>query len=686
MLDAEKVALVTMEKTIQETKKISQLLLLIRFGVYLLLLTPLVFWKPLDFFFDSTKGFFIIGIIELIFVAYLWLIYLRPEFRPRTGRVGVVFFLYVFILILASVFGVDPFVSFWSNTDRVGGVLLWLHLAALFLIVTSVLRTTHDWQHVFFLSSLVGITVSVIFLLTRLSSTFFDYSRNGSTFGNSTFLGIYLLFCLMFSSILAFTGETKRLRQFGRACILFFLIVLWFTGALAAKYAMVGGLILFVAMWLIVQGRSTIKKMAGRFVVVLLCFLFFFALFQLTQKDSYLHQAFIEKSSGSRFAVWSVAFEAWKERPFLGWGLENFPVAFLSHYDPCFGSPECGGEGYWFDRAHNKVLDTLVEAGVVGLLSYFVLLIASVLGVWDAYRRSKISVSIPILFTTFFAVYFVQSLAEFDLAFSLFFLVIFIAYIHVLTQSPIRSHTPGHLSKSFGIVAGLVSFAFPFVFFYVVIFSVMTNQTQLVVNARTVGERREAYETQVFGSPIGQDYRRVFLAAETVKWILRTSQQERQVFSQPFQDELAVGIQGLSDTVARAPNNLKAANLLGILYQLDAHYFDKTQFVQAERVLSESLAKNPRNQHTYAALSAVYLEQGRVAEALALLQEAIGLYPSAPQSSLRLLAAIRLTADQTTYEQKKAEILQGFPDLEDEVTILAQMWEQNPDQLYGIFY
>jgi tetratricopeptide (TPR) repeat protein len=67
-----------------------------------------------------------------------------------------------------------------------------------------------------------------------------------------------------------------------------------------------------------------------------------------------------------------VAWEAIKEKPVLGWGLENFSVGFDKHYDPSlpYISKAWGG---WWDRAHNIIFETGATAGIPAVVAYLAL-------------------------------------------------------------------------------------------------------------------------------------------------------------------------------------------------------------------------------------------------------------------------------------------------------------------------
>jgi len=55
----------------------------------------------------------------------------------------------------------------------------------------------------------------------------------------------------------------------------------------------------------------------------------------------------------------------------LGWGLENYILAFAKYYDPNWPITE------WFDKAHSNLWEFAVTAGALGLISYLSLFLAA---------------------------------------------------------------------------------------------------------------------------------------------------------------------------------------------------------------------------------------------------------------------------------------------------------------------
>ncbi len=82
-----------------------------------------------------------------------------------------------------------------------------------------------------------------------------------------------------------------------------------------------------------------------------------------------------DSTTKARFAMWKMALKGFQERPFFGWGRENYSLVFNTHYDSSFDDANVS-EG-WEDRAHNIFLEELVYGGIIGLFSYILLMTAA---------------------------------------------------------------------------------------------------------------------------------------------------------------------------------------------------------------------------------------------------------------------------------------------------------------------
>src|SRR5207237_349338 len=62
-----------------------------------------------------------------------------------------------------------------------------------------------------------------------------------------------------------------------------------------------------------------------------------------------------------RFPAWQVGFKAFLQKPWLGWGPENYSIGFDKYYNNFSGDA-------WWDRAHNIPLEIATTAGLPALV------------------------------------------------------------------------------------------------------------------------------------------------------------------------------------------------------------------------------------------------------------------------------------------------------------------------------
>jgi tetratricopeptide (TPR) repeat protein len=108
-----------------------------------------------------------------------------------------------------------------------------------------------------------------------------------------------------------------------------------------------------------------------------------------------------------RLIAWRAAWDGFREKPFLGWGWENYNVVFNAHYDP-----QILASGYGetrFDKPHNIYLEYLVAGGLSLFLAFLVFLFF----IFRAVLRYRDGVLQPFLFAALIG-YLVRSFFVFD--------------------------------------------------------------------------------------------------------------------------------------------------------------------------------------------------------------------------------------------------------------------------------
>ena len=391
------------------------LLIAARAGVLLVLVMPLVVTRDTFFPFVVGKALYSRVLIEIAFAVWIVLAVRSASYRPVRSRLMIAFAVYVAVSLAASFAGVSLQRSIWSTYERMQGVVDLAHWLAFALVLTSVFRTRQDWRHVLNLSLLIGAVMALMgaAVMVGWELPVYDFLEAGQrielTLGNPTYVGAYMLINALIGTSLfvdSFRDPTpgergsaamrrrRRTRKSGggraESNMLWWRVFwavavglsLWMMLESSTRGAFVGliGALAAAAVGYVLWGRLRRLKIAAAVIIVgIVSFGLFLVLgaetaaAQRLAERSYVIERFIQTGQGNdtslkgRLASVSFGLRGFAEKPLLGWGPENYVVAWGRHYD----AEEVGDyRGPPFDQAHNKPVEELTTKGAIGLTSY----------------------------------------------------------------------------------------------------------------------------------------------------------------------------------------------------------------------------------------------------------------------------------------------------------------------------
>ncbi len=320
------------------------------------------------------------------------------------------------VYFLSAIFGANFSLSFWGNLERGGGVWNLIHFVLFFWMLSAVFQKKEDWLSLLKLS--VG--ASALVSLLAIGQKFFNLGilmpqsdRVFSAIGNSAFLATYLIFNIFFAGYLMFgvayggfcSGNKKDIlpertppwRGKSKAYLLIYILVLainiialFFTGTRGAWLGFLAGGIVFLMLSAIKSFSPPFKKggwggFKGWPFILLFVIIFLSISLFLARDSSFIRQNYLlrrltnlswqDNSVQSRLILWQKSWQAWQEKPILGWGPENFEEALLKNFDAKLNAYEA-----WHDRAHNFIFDYGVALGWLGLIAYLGIFAAAVGG------------------------------------------------------------------------------------------------------------------------------------------------------------------------------------------------------------------------------------------------------------------------------------------------------------------
>ena len=212
----------------------------------------------------------------------------------------------------------------------------------------------------------------------------------------------------------------NALRAFWALAAFANLLTLWLTGTRGAVAGLGAALFVF-AIWYAGWGSVKAARRAGYVILVgvvaalilLLAARTTSALDPVIDSSAMLERlstiSLDDSSIEGRALSAGAGFRAFLERPLLGWGPENYLVAWGKHYES--ESPP----GELFDQAHSKPIEELATKGALGLISYLLIWCAMALVIVRSFRaESGFQQLFIAVFGATLVAYFVQNLFLFD--------------------------------------------------------------------------------------------------------------------------------------------------------------------------------------------------------------------------------------------------------------------------------
>ncbi len=340
----------------------------------------LAIYVETNYFFPyiTGKNFWFRILVTVVLAGWVTLACLDARYRPKWSWVLGSFGALIVVMFFANLFGKHPPSSFWSNFERMDGYLTLVHVFGYFLALGSMIQTKTLWNWYLNTSLVVAFFVGMYGLAQSSGMVEGASGRVDSWLGNPTYLAIYMLFHI-FVAFWMFVESTQTLRRtmYGLMAVMF-MYVLFETGTRGTFIGLItggGAMVAYIALF-----GSRLKQFRAYALAVLAVLvlivggLFFGRNTEFVQNDPNLSRfANIDLGEDLRVrgTIWGLAWEGVQERPFLGWGQNNFNYVFNQNYDPFLFDQE-----QWFDRVHNIIFDWLIAGGFLGLAAYLGIFLA----------------------------------------------------------------------------------------------------------------------------------------------------------------------------------------------------------------------------------------------------------------------------------------------------------------------
>jgi O-antigen ligase/Tfp pilus assembly protein PilF len=668
-------------------------LFIVKAGLYIVPLIPLYISQSLFFPYITGKAFVFRALVEIAFTAWVFLAIFWKEYRPQWTTLVKSVTLFILVVTLATIFAVNPLRAFWSNFERMEGLVAYLHLFMYFLVLGHVFKKS-DWIVFFNLFVLAGLAENIYALIQKLG--YLPSPQGGfrvdGTIGNPTYLAAYLIFIAAFSGWLFLQTTNKFARYFYGVMVAFSLLTIYFTATRGAAVALVAGGILGIGLYLwLMQPKTDRERWYRKLAITGLVLILLGSASVKVFKDSSVVKnsevlsrfaAISFSEARTRFTIWSMAWQGVKERPLLGWGPEGFVIVFPKYYKPSLYAQEP-----WFDRSHNIVFDWLINAGILGLFAYLSVLATAAYVVWKLYKERRFVLEETILLAVLLVVYFLQNLFVFDqlATYMSYFAVLAYLQSHLATSASIAPQSPKDKQKSsqlspseYGAVAAIALLAPLALSMYFI------NAKPYFANKNLLNALKVQNTSDFQGAYVSYE--------KALSYGALGAQEAREQLAR-----FSIAVGGLSEVDAAFKDKILRRTLIEVEKGVRENALDPRAYLfagmvygrvglndQAIAILHKALELSPQKQQIYFELADAYLKKGDNAEAVRTLEKTFNDAPRFEMARINLAAAYIINNEQAKADQLLIDYY-GTVNVPDDILVQAYSAVKNYPRLLGIW-
>ncbi len=661
---------------------------LIKAGLFIVPFIPLYISRVLFFPYITGKAFAFRIIVEIVFALWVWLAVFYKEYRPTKSYLFYALSAFIVIVALATLFGINIEKSFWSNYERMEGLVTYLHLFAYFLVLGSVFGKK-DWNifsHLFLAAGLLENAYGTLQHLGILESPQGGAARSDGTIGNPTYLAAYLLFILFFCLLLWFNAKSRPLKYFYGISAAWTAIVIYFTATRGVTLALLGGAALFAVLYLFLKPSGGNEKSGLSKKAILIALGLLVAIpagIWLLRNTALVHDnpvlsrltllSLKERTITSRFTIWQMSWEAFKDRPILGWGPDNYAVVFSKYF-----KTELWRQEPWFDRSHDIIFDWLINAGLLGLLAYLSIFAAAFYLIWDSFKKKYLDFVPALLVFVLLAAYFFQNLFVFDQIATYISFFSVLAYLQSINAGPVAEVAPVKNKKEkFGLPAFGASLFAAAALVYAVNFPPLLANLNLLEALKVQGQDIEGAFNLYKQALAYNTFGNAEIREQFVRFAISAGGQPQA--SPVFRDTvLRTAITEAQKGVEFSPDDPRPYLFLGELYS-SIGLFD-----QALQVFQKVISLSPNKQQIYFSVADVYIRKSDYKNAALVLETSFNLDREYVQAGLNLATVYILSGRQNDADKILLEL---FGRTDPPQQMLAQVYSRvkNYGRLIGIW-
>ncbi|MBL7058803.1 O-antigen ligase family protein [Patescibacteria group bacterium] len=653
-------------------------------------LSAIVLFVPLFFsFFDSFFDLYILPkqflfhlfvyIAVVASVAKMLLLEFKHVHISNDIRyLCIITFILIISIFLSSSLSIYSDISYWGSYLREQGLYSYLLYVIFFFLLIFNIKSNKHVNYILFFIAISTTLVSIIGLAEYLGFVrgYFNF-RIASTLGQPNFLGHYLVISFPILVYLLRFFRFRYSKSFFSLIIVVQLVALFFTQSRAAWLSFVCLIVVFLLLNLFLNSKFNFKdifvfnkiSLKVIFIALLIIGVVFLSFPLLKSGVKY----FSDSSSGSvkvRLISWEAAVQelrkATTSRVLFGFGPDSIANIFAKHYRSENAIYE--KVNTYPSRAHNVILDTLLQFGVVGFIAFSLFYYFIVRRTLNILRSSSMSSSyfwLVIALLLSLLANFINNLFSFSLVVTSVYVYLFLALLFVVSSTsnyaaaaPFNQESNMPLSGSiklakliyygyFKVLVCLIMVCFIFNLFYrndykPLIASYYRMQADIALLNNDCSSFLSNTKEAILAHPSRINYKQDLLeyGSKCLFDVEGVSKKEK----------LARDILITINAIQQANYSFSTQISIAHAYTYLAAYYDDSYYAFAEKEYMKALDFNPNFTLVYRNLAQILMWQGKDQEALVYLNKGLAKLPDINNSKLQL----------RVHEEHRQEVLEEY--------------------------
>lgn len=428
----------------------------IYFLTFILALTPGIYTNNVIYPYITGKTIAFRIIISIMLFLYITLVLKDKKYLPPKSNILACCFLFVFACIISGLISFDPVQSFWSSPERMMGTFNLAHFFLFALIISSVFKAKETWLKLINSWNILIVSTGTIALYTFVSrhitnntsifsNRFYGFAGNPIFFAAVILIFFYLNLYLFFEKL---NNEKRGNKIWWHVAIaIMYILFIILTGSRGAFVALgVTGFVFLIS--LIVNPNNELDYLL-KINVQRISLIFLItgligasAVFALKNteliKNNYILRRLTsininDGASFSRIIVSKIGLNCFTQKPFFGYGFDNFEICYQQNFDKMIA--EVLPKETRFDKTHNMPIEVLATTGIIGFAFFIGMYIFSYKNIRDLMLNNKINFYSGLSIILAIVAYFIQNLFVFDVFEGLIALCFVFGFIVFLSEA-----------------------------------------------------------------------------------------------------------------------------------------------------------------------------------------------------------------------------------------------------------